>query len=85
LALEIFFFYALLCQRNEGRVRALGSVFLERLGLMFEAVLQLSASDGTVHPSETMTAVVFMFFSTATTMTWRIYPVWARFFSTFLP
>ena len=48
LALEIFFFYALLCQRNEGRVRALGSVFLERLGLMFEAVLQLSASDGTV-------------------------------------
>ena len=48
LVLEIFLFYALLCRRNRARVRVLESVFLERLRLMFEALLQVSASDGTV-------------------------------------
>jgi len=48
LVLEIFLFYGLLCQRNRGRVRALESVFLERLRSMFEVVLQVSANDGTV-------------------------------------
>ncbi|MCG3203794.1 MAG: hypothetical protein KCHDKBKB_00466 [Elusimicrobia bacterium] len=48
LVLEIFFYYSLLVKRNPMALEPLGAVFLERLGLMFEAMLQLTAPDGTM-------------------------------------
>ncbi len=48
LVLEIFFYYARVCERNPERAAPLGAVFLERLDLMTNVVEQLSAYDGTI-------------------------------------